>query len=176
MVSCVNQSQAYSLMNSYNYLHGSGRLGDGGLYENSGTETTLEIYKNLRKYCDDKKIGVEFVFINLMNSRVKGKQNINFSKASYLNTVSAMAKNPFYGHEFMAYNNLEREITNKTDFISIIPENSYTLTRMLSSSTINSLFNNVIGKNKIISDNALNKISPEYKEERENAFKSSLKL
>ncbi len=176
MVSCVNQSQAFPLMNSYNYLHGSGRLGDGGLYENSGTETTLEIYKNLRKYCDDKKIGVEFVFINLMNSRVKGKQNINFSKASYLNTVSAMAKNPFYGHEFMAYNNLEREITNKTDFISIIPENSYTLTRMLSSSTINSLFNNVIGKNKIISDNALNKISPEYKEERENAFKSSLKL
>ena len=175
MVSCVNQSQAFPLMNSYNYLHGSGRLGDGGLYENSGTETTLEIYKSLRKYCDEKKINVEFVFINLMNSQVKGKQNINFTKASYLNTVSAMAKNPFYGHEFMAYNNLEKEITNKTDFISIIPENSYTLTRMLSASTINSLFNNVIGKNKIISDNALNKISPEYKEERER-FRPSIKL
>ena len=175
MVSCVNQSQAFPLMNSYNYLHGSGRLGDGGLYENSGTETTLEIYKSLRKYCDEKKINVEFVFINLMNSKVKGKQNINFTKASYLNTFSAMAKNPFYGHEFMAYNSLEKEITNKTDFISIIPENSYTLTRMLSASTINSLFNDVIGKNKIISDNALNKISPEYKEETER-FKPSIKL
>lgn len=163
MVSCVNQSQAFPLMNSYSYLHGSGRLGDGGMYENSGTETTLEIYKTLRKYCDEKKINVEFVFINLMNSQIKGKQNINFTKASYLNTISAMAKNPFYGHEFMAYNNLEKEITNKTDFISIIPDNSYTLTRMLSASTINSLFKNVIGKNKIISDNALNKISPEYK-------------
>lgn len=163
MVACVNQSQAFPLMNAYNYLHGSGRLGDGGMYENSGTETTLEIYRNLRKYCDEKKINVEFVFINLMNSEIKGKQNSSFTKASYFNTISAMAKNPFYGHEFVAYKTLEKEITNKTDFISIIPQNSYTLTRMLSKATIDSLFNNIIGRNKIISDNALTKISPEYK-------------
>lgn len=163
MVSCVNQSQAFPLMNSYNYLHGSGRLGDGGLYENSGTETTLEIYKTLRKFCDEKQIKVEFVFINLMNSQIKGKQNINFTKASYLNTVSAMAKNPFFGHEYMAYYNLKKEIAQPTDFISIIPESSYTLTRMLSASTINLMFENVIGKENRIPDNALNKISPDYK-------------
>lgn len=165
MVACVNQSQAFPVMNAYNYLHGSGRLGDGGIYENSGTETTLEVYKTLRKFCDEKKIKVEFVFINLMNSKINGKQNNDFTKASYLNTLSAMSKNPFYGHEFVAYEKLKNEITNKTDFISIIPENKYTLTRMLSAATIDSLFKNITVKNKTISDNALNKISKDYKKE-----------
>lgn len=163
MVACVNQSQAFPMMNAYSYLHGSGRLGDGGMYENSGTETTLEIYKTLRKYCDEKNIKVEFVLLNLMNSKINGRQNNDFSKASYLNTLSAMANNPFFGHEFIAYEKLKSEITNKTDFISIIPENKYTLTRMLSAATIDSLFKNITVKNKTISDNALNKISKDYK-------------
>ncbi len=165
MVACVNQSQAFPMMNAYSYLHGSGRLGDGGMYENSGTETTLEVYKTLRKYCDEKKIKVEFVMLNLMNSKINGRQNNDFSKASYLNTLSAMANNPFFGHEFVAYEKLKNEITNKTDFISIIPENKYTLTRMLSAATIDSLFVNITVKNKTINDNALNKISKDYKKE-----------
>ena len=167
MVACVNQSQAFPMMNAYSYLHGSGRLGDGGMYENSGTETTLEIYKTLRKYCDEKKIKVEFVLLNLMNSKINGRQNNDFSKASYLNTLSAMANNPFFGHEFIAYEKLKNEITNPTDFISIIPENKYTLTRMLSAATIDSLFKNITVKNKTISDNALNKISRGYKSSSE---------
>ncbi|TXH58643.1 MAG: hypothetical protein E6Q89_03060 [Bacteroidia bacterium] len=142
MVTCVNQSQAFPLMNSYNYLHGSGRLGDGGFYENSGNETTLEIYDFLKnhtqKYSQKYAGKLNLICINLINSKIKNRKNSEYKQPSFLNTVVSLASNPFYGHQYVAVQNLKKRMKKDgafSNYIELKPDHDYTLTRMLSTKT-----------------------------------------
>jgi hypothetical protein len=157
MVTCVNQSQAFPLINSYDYLEGTGRFCDGGLYDNSGCSTTLEIYQALRKYIKIHKFkNIEIVCLNILNGDIRNDFEAHASPSSILNTITGIASLPFSGNEAYAFFNLERQIKNHNfnystnedptsddKVITLKPSNKYNLTRMLSSKAIDSIYKDV---------------------------------
>ncbi|WP_299183996.1 hypothetical protein, partial [uncultured Chryseobacterium sp.] len=95
---CVNASQSFPLVNAYSYLHGVGRLADGGLFENSGTSTTSEVYlalKNIIGRKENEDMKVKFTIITILNGKIDDNEAVNYKRASILNTLTAVAKNPF---------------------------------------------------------------------------------
>lgn len=109
MSACVNASQSFPLINAYSSLHGVGRLADGGLFENSETSTTAEVYVALRKLLKlpshrQKKVG--FTIITILNDKVDIYDAVKFKRASIFNTLTAVANNSFTGHQLMAVNQL----------------------------------------------------------------------
>jgi hypothetical protein len=145
LVTCVNQSQAFPILSAYNYMDCIGRLGDGGISENSGCATTLEIYKQLRRYCDSNNLSnVKFVCLNITNGSLTENFKVEYSKASIFNTLSAAINSPFDGSETYAYKNLTREINymNKGDIvIDCSLDSSITLTRTMSKKAVEGMYN-----------------------------------
>jgi len=150
---CVNASQSFPLVNAYSYLHGVGRLADGGLFENSGTSTTTDLYIALKRIASNQKMNVKFTMITILNSPVDNREANNFKPASILNTITAVANNPFTGHELMAYKKLNNtknllDSLKQDKIITIQLDEKYHLTRLLSRETAESLnkdlINNVI--------------------------------
>ncbi|SFN40195.1 hypothetical protein SAMN05421594_2599 [Chryseobacterium oleae] len=141
MSACVNASQSFPLINAYSFIHGVGRLTDGGFFENSGTSTTQEIYTALKKYVKEKNLRVKFTMINILNTKTDSDLAVNYSRASILNTVTAMAKNPFTGHEVLAVKQLQKQVVlmsndGKDRIITLIPTGKYNLTRILSEKSV----------------------------------------
>jgi len=141
---CVNASQSFPLINSYSYLHGVGRLADGGLFENSGTSTTTDLYLALKRIAKDRKMNVSFTIITILNGQLDNREANNFKKASILNTITAVANNPFTGHQLMAYKKLNNTKSlldpleqDKNIIIQLSKE--YHLTRLLSRETTNGI-------------------------------------
>lgn len=153
MTTCVNQSEAFPLLSAYNYMDCTGRFIDGGLYENTGCETTLEIYQALRKYLNNpvyKNYNLRIALLNVINSSITGDYNVPFKKASILNSLTALVNSPFGGHQNYAYHNLNRQVTymnqlfnnDVKDTVMNIPLNEkITLTRTLSDSSIRKMYN-----------------------------------
>lgn len=152
MVTCVNQSQAFPLINSYDYLDGAGRLCDGGLYDNSGCSTTLEIYQALRKYIKKHELkNIKIVCLNILNGDINDNFEFGCKAPSILNTLQGVASLPFSGNETYAFFNLERQIKNhiitaecngvkiNDAVINLQPTNKYNLTRMLSKDAIKAI-------------------------------------
>src|SRR5690606_38593075 len=115
LIACVNQSQAFPVINAYNYLDGAGRLIDGGIYENSGTTTTLEVYEALTQHIaargDTSKV-IRLVCINIVNTNMDtAKDSVRFRPASVLNTLTAAFQSPFGGHEQFSYRNIMRRVS-----------------------------------------------------------------
>ncbi len=157
-VTCVNQSQAFPLINSYDYLDSIGRLCDGGLYDNSGCSTTLEVYQALRRYIKGNGLtNIKIVCINIINGDINNEFTPEYTNSSILNTVTGIASLPFSGNESYAFENLRRQVENhnftcKSDdesqctydeVITIKPKSSYNLTRMLSRGAINGISKDV---------------------------------
>ncbi len=154
MVTCVNQSQAFPLINAYNYLEGAGRLCDGGLYDNSGCTTTLEIYQALRKYIKNNNLkNIRIVCLNINNSMISNEFCPKYTSSSVLNTLTGVASVPFGGHETYSALNLTRQVKNhnyfcpsltgkytlKDEVITVDTNKKYNLTRMLSKKSIDKM-------------------------------------
>ncbi len=144
-ITCVNQSQAFPIINAYNYLDGEGRLIDGGIYENSGTTTTLEIYEALRRHLMEKgETGytVRIVCINIVNTDMESERSeTRFRPASILNTATAAFRSPFGGHESFSYKNIERKANTPPDRVyPAILKREVPLTRMLQPAAIDSMY------------------------------------
>nr|WP_314499243.1 hypothetical protein [uncultured Chryseobacterium sp.] len=168
MSACVNASQSFPLINAYSFLHGVGRLADGGLFENSGTSTTMEVYTALKKYVKLKNYRVKFTMINILNGRIDNDTAVDYAPASILNTITAMSNNPFTGHQLMAIKQLHRQSVLLSEdggdcVITLKPTGDYNLSRILSEKTIdemrvdldsvkknNSLFNKLSNKRNIM--------------------------
>lgn len=148
LITCVNQGQAFPLINAYNFLPGVGRLGDGGLYENSGTETTLEVYQALKKIIDtpagSRKPKIRLVCLTILNSPTSDI-TIEQTPNSLFATVEYAAKSPFEGREKLAITRLSEEAGN--EHILLKPVKSYSLTRALSNKTIDSMNTEMIQEN-----------------------------
>jgi hypothetical protein len=111
LVTCVNQSQAFPILSSYNYMECTGRLADGGIVENTGCATTLEVYEALRRHCCKmNRKGIRIICLNFYNSKLEEDFKAPFKKASVLNTLTAAIHSPFDGAQFYAYKNLSKKI------------------------------------------------------------------
>jgi hypothetical protein len=144
-VACVNQSQAFPILSAYNYMSCIGRMGDGGISENSGCATTLELYQALRQYCDKDtaKKHIKIICLNITNGSLDSPFKASYKKASIFNTVAAAANSPFDGSETYAYKNLERQIKyiNKGDTVTNLSlDTSITLTRTLSKESVATMY------------------------------------
>lgn len=156
-------SQSFPLLNNFS-RYGENYFGDGGLYENSGTSTTLQLYKRLRKYCDKRKYKVRFVLLNILNASSDKPKNAcglkvvappekEIGDESHIIglLLGALAKIPFEGHETdarlsvvneVAVNNLYVTDTTVQDFeFSIQPDEQFALTRVFSPVTLDSFIN-----------------------------------
>lgn len=144
LIACVNQSQAFPVINAYNYLDGAGRLIDGGIYENSGTATTLEIYETLRRYMatsPDVPYNVRFICINIVNTDMDAaRDDVRFRPASVLNTLTAAFQSPFGGHEQFSYRNILRRVIAPDTAYSFPLSRPVPLTRMLQSAAIDTMY------------------------------------
>ena len=147
---CVNASQSFPLINAYGYLHGVGRLADGGIFENSGTSTTSEIYLALKEIIKTNKEykNIKIKLITILNGKIDDEKSIYFERASILNTITALTKNPFTGHELMAVNQLNKlhaliDTTSNDTLIIKKLEGNFPLTRILSDKTINEILKEV---------------------------------
>lgn len=155
LITCVNQGQAFPLLNTYNHIHGTGRLGDGGLYENSGTETTQELYEKLLQLVksDTIKLGkIKLVCITILNNPIRNEE-LTSSSNSYLGTLQFAIANPFKGRERTAIERLNNFLNPKINGNHPIlqPKNSYSLTRALSKQTINEMYLDLINSRDFIS-------------------------
>lgn len=144
LITCVNQSQAFPVINAYNYLDGAGRLIDGGIYENSGTTATLEIYETLRRYTEthpDLPYRVRFTCINIVNTNMDTtEENREYRPASVLNTLTAAVQSPFGGHEQFSYRNILRRVHTPDTAFSFPLNKPVPLTRMLQSAAIDTMY------------------------------------
>jgi len=161
LITCVNQGQAFPMLNTYNLIHGTGRLGDGGLYENSGTETTLELYEKLFKIAQG--IGkIKLVCITILNSPIKNEE-LSSSSNSYLGTLQFAMANPFKGRERTAIERLNNFLNPKEygNHPVLQPKNNYSLTRALSKQTINEMYLDLINNKDFVSafTNTLKRVS-----------------
>ncbi|SEL49365.1 hypothetical protein [Parapedobacter koreensis] len=144
LIACVNQSQAFPVINAYNYLDGAGRLIDGGIYENSGTATTLEIYETLRRHVEarqDTSPVIRFVCINIVNTNMDVvKEVVGFRPASVLNTLTAAFQSPFGGHEQFSYRNMLRKAIAPDMAYPFALDRPVPLTRMLQPAAIDTMY------------------------------------
>jgi hypothetical protein len=149
-------SQSFPLLNNFSSLD-SNYFGDGGIYENSGTSTTLQIYKRLRRHCNGKGYKVRFIMLNLLNGVDKtattacekkpttDSRHDNKSIVSLLTTT--LASMPFNGHENDAKIQLTKEATINNRFlgrkaikdssINIQPYDAFALSRVFTQKSLN---------------------------------------
>lgn len=144
LIACVNQSQAFPVINAYNYLDGAGRLIDGGIYENSGTTTTLEVYEALKQHIafrkDTSKV-IRLVCINIVNTNMDvAKDSVHYRPASVLNTLTAAFQSPFGGHEQFSYRNIMRRVSRPDTVFSFTLDKPVPLTRMLPPAAIDTMY------------------------------------
>jgi len=150
LITCVNQSQAFPVINAYNYLDGAGRLIDGGIYENSGTATTLEIYETLKQHVaarGDTAPPIRLICINIVNTNMDAaRDTVRFRPASMLNTLTAAFQSPFGGHEQFSYRNILRRVSPPDTAFSFQLDKPVPLTRMLESAAIDTMYMALRGK------------------------------
>lgn len=150
LITCVNQSQAFPILSAYNYVNCVGRLGDGGISENSGCATTQEVYQYLRLKCKKNKgwNNIKFVCINITNSNLEPDFSTQYQRASIFNTLTAALNSPFDGSEKYAYSNINRQVNylgeNKDTVVDLSLDTAITLTRTLSRQAIDSMYQKMI--------------------------------
>lgn len=159
----VAQSQAFPMLNTYNKIPGMGHFGDGGFYENTGTSTTLAIYKRLKNYYEtylleevNPKRKIRFILINFISGSKPDKDEVSFDflKNSMLRyTIAQTYKTPLNGHAKDAldalysevdYYNIRNKRKNKDEradkFLNIVNSGDFATTRLISKKTINKMF------------------------------------
>jgi hypothetical protein len=99
-------SQSVPILNTF-YETYETALCDGGFYENSGTSTTYDIYKQLRAYSTIKKYNVRFVLVNIFN-QTETIETESYWNSAFITTVNGLFAQIFNGHEKDAIENIKR--------------------------------------------------------------------
>jgi len=147
-------SQSFPLLNNFSSFRNC-YLGDGGIYENSGSSTTLQIYKHLRRYCNQKNYKVRFIVLSVLNSSDNREKDTCApppgmprpdSKSILGLLVEAISKVPFDGHQADAMAALNHEIAMNNRFsedstirdfsFDIMPQEQFALSRVFSATTL----------------------------------------
>lgn len=142
LITCVNQSQAFPVANSYNYLESVGRLCDGGAIENTGIATSVEVYKKLNKYREkfekNSPVKIKFVFINILNSKIYEAEKVKFPKSSLTNVATQVTNSIFNASQPAAVRSQKEALNRaKKDIFFDVPlKEDVALTRLLSNKTI----------------------------------------
>ncbi|MDN3691931.1 hypothetical protein QWZ06_06520 [Chryseobacterium tructae] len=160
----VAQSQAFPILSTYNLVPGTGNLGDGGFYENTGTSTTLAVYKRLKRYYKKDLADlypnrqIRFIlmcFISEDEEELKNKKNPKPAQENTFNvlgksmiyyTISQTYKTPFKGHAEDALKALEEEVNMSNqeegrvdEYLPIKNSEKFATTRLISKKTINEM-------------------------------------
>lgn len=150
LITCVNQSQAFPLANSYNYLESVGRLSDGGAIENTGIATSVELYKKLLQYREkfeqQSPVKIKFVFINILNSKVFEAAPVPFQKSSLTDILTQVTNSIFNASQPIAVQN-QKDAINKSKidaFFDVQLEENVALTRLLSNKTIARMYKKMV--------------------------------
>ncbi|WP_124534032.1 hypothetical protein [Chryseobacterium sp. KBW03] len=156
----VAQSQAFPLLSTYNNVPGVDHLGDGGFYENTGTSTTLIVYKKLKSYYQNylkkhTKRKIRFIMINFLSADQSDKKTDKSSgllrKSMLYYTINQTYKVPFNGHAKDALSFLEKEVESSNNIfnkqegitdtiLNIRNSEEFATTRLISKKTINKMF------------------------------------
>jgi hypothetical protein len=151
-------SQSFPLLNNFSSFHDR-YLGDGGIYENSGTSTTLDIYRRLRKHCNSKGYKVRFILLTVLNANEDEKEDtckcvkdtIDDSKSIFTLLTNVVSKVPFAGHEGDAKASIKQQIKLNNQYLPdsairdsvfiIQPSEQFALSRVFSRKTLNKFIN-----------------------------------
>ncbi|MFA6150198.1 MAG: hypothetical protein WC716_02680 [Chitinophagaceae bacterium] len=166
-------SQSFPLLNNFSSFQ-QYYLGDGGIYENSGTSTTLQLYRRLKKYCNRNNYSVRFILINVINAssdcdstaaqEPEGEDDHD-TKSILSLLLDVVSKVPFDGHEGDAMASVIQEIKMNNYYAAdsgikdyagnIQPAEQFALSRVFSRNTLN----NFISQEKLdISLDAYSKV------------------
>ncbi len=104
----VNLSQSFPFTSAYTYLDSVANFIDGGLYENTGTNTLYEIYHHIRSI-DTSHI----IKLVLVASDDSNNENTDESKSLILTTIGSVASTPFSGHSYYWINKLRKSVHKK---------------------------------------------------------------
>lgn len=144
LVACVNQSQAFPLANSYNFMKPIGRICDGGAIENTGIGTTVELYKELVNYREKiesrHNFKINFVFINILSAKVHQLDEAKFRKSSPLDILKEVVVSVFNSSEPEAIANQEKIKYKQDTIIPVALGEEVALTRMLSDQSLERMF------------------------------------
>jgi hypothetical protein len=105
LIAGVMLSQSFPLICAYNYVKGVGNMIDGGLYENTGSNTTYELFHYLKTYRPQFK----YKIIILLNSDTQPDQS-KIVSSDVLNTFKSVSASPFTGHSYYWLTKLKRDI------------------------------------------------------------------
>lgn len=156
MSTCVKISESFPIVSSYYYMDSVGSLIDGGLFENTGSNTMFELYS----YLHSKFPEVKFKVIFMLNGRTDNPST-NSANNVILNTLSSVASSPFSGHSWYWENYFKQTLVSDRDsssFVGIELKNkqdqwmSFPLGILLSKYTLDSLYKYTYSSNIINSD------------------------
>jgi hypothetical protein len=116
LITGVCLSQSFPFTSSYNYVEGVGNMIDGGLYENSGSNTLYEIYSYLKKI-DTSNFKFRILLIQNSNN---DNENVDPVNSVLINTLSSVSATPFSGHSHYWENKLMREARENGDRVDNI--------------------------------------------------------
>ena len=105
LIAGVMLSQSFPLICAYNYVKGVGNMIDGGLYENTGSNTTYELFHYLKTYRPQFK----YKIVILLNSDTQPDQS-KIVSSDVLNTFKSVSASPFTGHSYYWLTKLKRDI------------------------------------------------------------------
>ncbi len=149
MVTAVNQSQAFPIISSQNFIEGFGNLADGGFVENSGCGFVHSVYKRLKKRYKDT---IEFVIIDFQNSgnRSDSLYSLKTDSVENINASTSVLYSVLYNTGVVAYSDFWRyqlinEVrSHKQDtFLSIWLDKEITLSRVLTSTSIMAMYDDL---------------------------------
>lgn len=105
LIAGVMLSQSFPLICAYNYVKGVGNMIDGGLYENTGSNTTYELFHYLKTYRPQFK----YKIMILLNSDTQPDKS-KMVNSDFLNTFKSVSASPFTGHSYYWLTKLKRDI------------------------------------------------------------------
>jgi hypothetical protein len=91
----VDASQSFPFTSAYQYLENCGNLIDGGLYDNTGANTLLEIYMAL-KTIDPKQ---KFRILAIQSNDSDNKNTLE-TQSLIKSTIKSLSSSPFSGHAY----------------------------------------------------------------------------
>ncbi|WP_294248354.1 hypothetical protein [uncultured Chryseobacterium sp.] len=149
----VAQSQAFPMLSTYNLVPGTGYLADGGFYENTGTSTTLEVYRRLKKHVRTfyPNRNIRFIMINFISleDQKEKKKSAMENKSMLVFTINQTYKTPFkhasdalcaLQQQVQEYNDETTAAPYKDISVNIPNSGEFATTRLISTKTINKMF------------------------------------
>jgi hypothetical protein len=139
MVTAVCQSQAFPIISAFNYLDSFGNLADGGIVENSGCGTLLDVYKGLKALPIADSVNIRIVIIPNSGGDISYSSKNNNS--AILGGADAIIKGGVYAYPIFWQKELISEVqkdTNDSYHVLQLTE-KITLARILNNNSIDAM-------------------------------------